>query len=106
MLASVQFTAKSVYFFYKSDHMRTKRVRIARQVTWFYARLAVSIGGDDMAIKIGDKVTIREAFGTGDRLLVTVSGLGVHKGRQVLDYDGGARWAYYSQIVPDAEASR
>jgi hypothetical protein len=83
--------------------MRTKRVWIAlpSSLAWHCASLLVFIGGDDMAIKIGDKVTIREAFGTGDRVLVTVSGLGVHKGRQVLDYDGGARWAYYSQIVPE-----
>jgi len=50
---------------------------------------------------IGSKVTIRPAFGTGDRILVEVTGHGEHKGRPVFDYDAGRHWAYLSQIVPD-----
>lgn len=53
---------------------------------------------------IGDKVTIQPAFGTDDRVLVTVTGKGEHKGRPVFDYIDGSgqiRWAYHNQIRAD-----
>ena len=56
-----------------------------------------------MTVRVGDVVGIRDAFGAGDLMQVTVLKLGVKNGRPLFDYwnptSDSLRWAYESQIV-------